>query len=87
MSDEPPTGNQYPLWDANQVAAFMNVSRSWVYQRVESGKIPHVRVGGLVRFEPEAVKKFIRHDRVSATSVIARLAARGREGLNHGIRL
>ena len=73
MSEEP-TGEQFPLWDVNEVAAFMRVSRSWVYQRVEAGLIPHLRLGGLVRFEPEAIKKFVRHDRVSATHVIARLA-------------
>ncbi|MCC6810923.1 MAG: helix-turn-helix domain-containing protein [Deltaproteobacteria bacterium] len=69
-----PTGEQFPLWDAQQVAKFMNVSRSWVYQRVEAGLIPHLRLGGLVRFEPEAIKKFVRHDRISATHVIERLA-------------
>ena len=73
MSNDP-TGEQFPLWDAQQVAKFMNVSRSWVYQRVEAGLIPHLRLGGLVRFEPEAIKKFVRHDRISATHVIERLA-------------
>ena len=68
-----PSGIHEPLWDANQAAKFMNVSRSWVYQRVEAGLLPHIRVGGLVRFDPAALKKFLMHDRLSATTVIARL--------------
>ncbi len=68
------TGDQEMLWDANQAAEFMNVSRSWVYQRAEAGLLPHVRLGGLVRFEPAAIRKFLRHDRLSATHVIERLA-------------
>jgi excisionase family DNA binding protein len=73
MTDNP-TGDQEMLWDANQAAEFMNVSRSWVYQRTEAGLLPHVRLGGLVRFEPAAIRKFLRHDRLSATHVIERLA-------------
>jgi excisionase family DNA binding protein len=75
---EPVTGIQFPLWDVNQVAEVMNVSKSWVYQRVEMGLIPHVRLGGLVRFEPEAIRKFVRHDRLSATEAIERVTTRGR---------
>jgi excisionase family DNA binding protein len=46
------------LWDANDVARYLKVSRSWVYQRAESGLLPCLRVGGLVRFDPEAVHAF-----------------------------
>jgi excisionase family DNA binding protein len=46
------------LWDANDVAAYLKVSRSWVYQKVAAGLVPYVRVGGLVRFVPECIKQF-----------------------------
>jgi excisionase family DNA binding protein len=69
---EEPTNDGSPLWDVRQVAAFMNVSLSWVYQRVEKGLLPHVRLGALVRFEPAAIRKFVRHDRLSARTAIAR---------------
>ena len=48
-----PSGN---LWDANDVARYLKVSRSWVYQRAEAGLLPCVRVGGLLRFRPEIVR-------------------------------
>ena len=46
------------LWDANDVARYLKVSRSWVYQRAESGRLPSLRVGGLVRFDPGEVHAF-----------------------------
>ena len=46
------------LWDANDVARYIKASRSWVYHQAEAGKIPHLRIGALLRFEPEAVKAF-----------------------------
>ena len=47
------------LWDANDVALYLKVSRSWVYQRAEAGLLPYVRVGGLLRFDPESVRCFV----------------------------
>jgi excisionase family DNA binding protein len=46
------------LWDANDVARYIKASRSWVYHQVEAGKLPHLRIGALLRFDPEAVKAF-----------------------------
>jgi excisionase family DNA binding protein len=47
------------LWDANDVARYLKVSRSWVYQRAEAGLLPYLRVGGLLRFDPESVRSFV----------------------------
>lgn len=52
--------NETNLWDANDVAAFLKVSRSWVYHRAESGELPHLRVGGLLRFEPVSILAYAR---------------------------
>lgn len=48
------------LWDANDVARYLKVSRSWVYQRAEAGLLPCLRLGGLLRFDPENVRAFAR---------------------------
>lgn len=47
------------LWTVADVAAFLKASRRWVYQRVESGELPHLKLGGLIRFDPEAVRAFV----------------------------
>lgn len=64
------------LWDANEAAAFLNVSRSWIYQRSEAGLLPHVRIGALLRFEPATMRDYARQDRLSATDVRERMRAR-----------
>lgn len=45
------------LWTANDVASYLKVSRSWVYHRAEAGELPYVRVGGLLRFVPAAIRE------------------------------
>lgn len=49
-----------PLWDAKDVAAFLKVSRSWVYLHTEDGTLPSLRIGGLRRFDPEAIRAYAR---------------------------
>lgn len=48
------------LWDARDVAAYLKVSRSWVYHQAEAGLLPCLRIGGLLRFDPIAVRAFAR---------------------------
>jgi excisionase family DNA binding protein len=48
------------LWTANDVARYLQASRSWVYQKAESGALPCLRIGGFLRFEPEAIRDFAR---------------------------
>ena len=55
ISNPPPTGEE-SLWDANDVAAWLKVSRSWVYRAAERGDLPCLHVGALVRFKPAAVR-------------------------------
>jgi excisionase family DNA binding protein len=55
-----PAGDAAELWDANDAARYLKVSRSWVYQRAEAGLLPCLRVGGLLRFDPAMVRAFAR---------------------------
>jgi hypothetical protein len=48
------------LWNANDVARYLKVSRSWVYHRADLGLLPSLHVGGLVRFDPHVVRAFAR---------------------------
>jgi excisionase family DNA binding protein len=43
------------LWDADEVARFLNLSASWVYKRSAEGVLPSVRLGSALRFIPEDV--------------------------------
>ena len=46
------------LWRVNDVMRYLQASRSWVYQKAEAGILPSLRVGGLLRFDPNAVRSF-----------------------------
>jgi excisionase family DNA binding protein len=58
------------LWTASDVAAFLRVSRSWVYHRCESGELPCIRIGALVRFDPVQIRAYARGERPPAAKVI-----------------
>ncbi len=51
-----------PLWTAEDVAAFLRVSLSMVYKLRRQGSLPAVRVGALLRFQPDTVRGFARDD-------------------------
>jgi excisionase family DNA binding protein len=77
MADVDAVSDPHPsLWDANDVARYLKVSRSWVYQRAESGELPCLRVGGLVRFDPEAVHAFAHGDVQPSRSIRSRAKSR-----------
>ena len=64
------------LWDVHEAARFLRVSASWIYHRTAAGLLPHLKIDGMVRFEPWTLREFTQHDRVSSTTVKARLATR-----------
>lgn len=64
------------MWTAQQVAEFLQASRSWVYARAEAAEIPCIRIGGLLRFDPETIRRFARGEIANPGRVIA-IARRG----------
>jgi excisionase family DNA binding protein len=44
-----------PLWTCDDVARYLRVSTRTVRRRAADGTIPAVRIGGTLRFEPDAV--------------------------------
>jgi excisionase family DNA binding protein len=49
-----------PLLDAAQAAELLNVPPSWVLDEARADRIPHVRLGRYVRFDPEALEEWWR---------------------------
>ena len=43
-------------WDLARAARFFGMSTSWVYRSVESGLLPHRKVGGRLRFIPSELR-------------------------------
>jgi excisionase family DNA binding protein len=46
------------LWTAADVARFLSASQSFVYKAAEAGKLPCLRIGAMLRFDPQAVRAF-----------------------------
>jgi excisionase family DNA binding protein len=46
------------LWTVAELAAYLRVSRSWVYHRAATGFLPCLRVGALVRFDPDTIRAY-----------------------------
>ncbi|MFZ5479116.1 MAG: helix-turn-helix domain-containing protein [Myxococcota bacterium] len=57
------------LRDMAWVAEYLDVSKSWVYQAVESGVLPCIKLGALLRFDAEVIKAWSRGQATSARAV------------------
>lgn len=66
------------LWTAQDVAAYLRVSRSWVYHRAESGELPHFRVGGALRFSPTDIDAYVRGTRPENARVVSLVGRRSK---------
>lgn len=48
-----------PLLTADEVAAFMRVTRSWVYAETRRNALPHLRLGRYVRYRRSAIEQWL----------------------------
>ena len=63
------------LWDANDVARYLKVSRSWVYHRAEAGLLPCIRIGSLLRFDPDVIARVARGERLPMPGTVTHIIA------------
>ena len=48
------------LWTTDQVARYLAMSKSWVYQNAADGTLPSLNIGGARRFDPTEIKAWAR---------------------------
>jgi excisionase family DNA binding protein len=48
------------LWTVKDVADYLRVSTSMVYQRAGAGELPHIKVGALLRFRRSEIDEHLR---------------------------
>lgn len=68
------------LWTAADLARRLKIGRTGIYKLIEREKIPHFRIGGLLRFEPAAVRAWLATTRGALRSGRARPAPATGEG-------
>lgn len=65
VQERAPGNDLHELLTVDEVARLLKVSRSWVYEHTRSRstprseRLPHIKVGKYVRFEPRALRGFI----------------------------
>ncbi len=60
------------LWTVSEVARFLSMSKQWVYKHAELGTLPCIRLGASLRFQPEAVRRYVdQRSRRMTSSVVA----------------
>jgi len=65
-----PDAAEQPLLTAEELAAALRVSRSWVYEAARNGAIPCLRVGALRRFDLAEVKAALRGEPAAPARVL-----------------
>lgn len=48
------------LLTVEEVAAYLNVPKRWVYDRVQRQELPVVRLGGHLRFMPSEIARYLK---------------------------
>jgi excisionase family DNA binding protein len=49
-----------------QLIPLVGISRTTIYQMVTTKRIPHLRIGSMVRFDPHAIAAWLRQHAVAA---------------------
>ena len=47
------------LWTVDDVAKLLRASKSWIYKQATAGKLPCIRIGAMLRFEPPAIRAWL----------------------------
>jgi excisionase family DNA binding protein len=52
------------LLDIIQLAEMLNIKKKTIYEWVRQRKIPYIKLGGLIRFDPEEIEKWVESKKV-----------------------
>ena len=52
-----------PLWTPDQVATYFGLRKSTIYAWVEAGRLPYLKIGRLLRFDPRMLEDWAARQR------------------------
>lgn len=58
-----PTGLPPRLLHVDEVEHLLGRSKDWIYDEVEAGRLPALRIGRLLRFDPASLAEWLDHRR------------------------
>lgn len=53
-------------WSASELAELLGCSDKHIYSLAKSGRMPHLRIGGVIRFDPRATAAWLRERYIAA---------------------
>jgi excisionase family DNA binding protein len=59
MTTSPYVADDLGLLTPDQLCALLQVTKSWLYDQVEAGKIPCLRLGKQLRFRREDIHRYL----------------------------
>ncbi len=62
--------------DADELAKLLGVAKVTILRRAKRGKIPSFRIGTMVRFDPQAISRWLLEQGVQSLSTPNRVTAR-----------
>ena len=57
---------KHSAWSAHELAELLGCSGKHIYALAKSGRLPHLRINGMVRFDPAATAQWLREKFVAA---------------------
>lgn len=54
------SGGLKKLLTVQEVMVLLGVSRSWAYDAAARGELPCIRLGGMLRFDPDQIERWLR---------------------------
>jgi predicted DNA-binding transcriptional regulator AlpA len=60
------------LWDVGETCAFLGYSRNQLYIACREGQVPHFRVLGSIRFDPDQLRAWLEANRRGPVAASAR---------------
>ena len=68
--------NMHGALDADELAKLLGVAKVTILRRAKRGKIPSFRIGTMVRFDPQAISRWLLEQGVQSLSTPKRVTAR-----------
>ncbi len=59
---------QPAMLSVDELAEQWNVSPQWIYGEVRQGRLPCIRLGGMIRFAPDGIDRYVEQHSTEAVA-------------------
>jgi excisionase family DNA binding protein len=66
ITNAKPKNTEDIVFDIIGLSKYLSVSSKWIYQRTHAKEIPHIKIGGMLRFRKSEIDKWISSHNIPA---------------------